>query len=881
MASRPVFLELWIGEAALSGVRELVLERRLGEPPRARVELRLPTPVAPAELVGQPARLLLGRTELEHQLDGVVTEARLSALELEGAYGAVLVIESRLALMRETVETRIFVGESTQQIVSTLLGEHGLGPERQRWSLATPCAPRDVVVQYRESALDFVRRLLEDEGIVLATDCDADGELALFFDTSSSVDTIEGDPELPFDPSGGLDASRDAIVRATEACAMSAGKVTLRDYDFARPSLEVSGVAEDEAHAELERYEAHVGPIDPKALEHWARVRLEAEAGTRHRLELDGVCLRLVPGRLLSLVGAPGELDGEHFIVEVRHHFDDREGQALVQTRAVVQPKGVPYRLERVAPRPSALGHDTAFVAAPKGSEVETIHCDEHARAKLRFRYDRSGRVYDDASAWVRVAQLQTAGSQILPRLDWEVVVEYLEADPDRPVITGRLYNGAIPPPYALPQGKTRTVLQSASTPGGKGRNEIRIEDAAGSEELAIRAQADQLVQVACDSVESIVSHFKHEIGGSLTSVVGGAETVKITSGTKVGSASETLVVAATREVTVDAVMGLSSKGTIETSIGGGLTAMIGSPLKGLIDLGSEVVAEAVHARAEEAVTAIQDKTSGAVDQLLGSVTTLAANAAGVSQAMAEAEGVAGLADALGASESLPRPSELGPWLTKSVGLDDALKNLGDGAMKKLGEALGREGAGGGGSSEANEAGPDGSLPANAAAAGACGPGHAILHALASYDEVVGGAKVIVAAGKVTTVVSGARTASIGAARVELTASDRVETAASKSETSAGRVVLASGAVAEVARGTNESTVGGAILEKVGGNAAVEAGGAVAMAGAFWKVDAKSAIVFECGGSSVTIASAGIEIKTPSLNLAAATIKLSKSGTER
>ncbi len=229
----------------------------------------------------------------------------------------------------------------------------------------------------------------------------------------------------------------------------------------------------------------------------------------------------------------------------------------------------------------------------------------------------------------------------------------------------------------------------------------------------------------------------------------------------------------------------------------------------------------------------------------------------------------------------MPDPSAMGPWASKALGVNDALGGLAQAAMSKVSEAMGTDGAGGGGEGQANEGGPDGAMPANAAAQGACGPGHAILHALATLDESYGGSKITLAAGKVTTVSGAARTIDVGAARIELCAGDRVESCASKTEEMVGRVILASGAIAEETSGAQDMTVGGAILEKVGGNALVQGAGAVKLASAFWKVDASASIVLKCGGSKVTIAGAGIEISTPALTLTAPTIKLPKSGTER
>ncbi len=875
MAKRPIFLALTIGDAALEGVRSVVIDRTLGKPARALITVLLPEPIPTSDLVGQPATVLLGREEVEQMLDGLVSEASMRLTELEGAFAVTLTVESRIGLLRHSVDHRTFIDMDVRAIVTAVLDEHGLLEDRQRWSLSESYENRSMTVQYEESALDFVSRLLEEEGITFVSSSDEDGELFEFFDKSSAQSPIEGDPGVAFERSAGLEAEADAFIVMNEGAKMTAGKVMLREYDFEKPALDLKGEAEAGAFTDLERYEAHVGPFDPTQLARWAKVRLEAEVGAQRRISLEGHCLRMTPGRVFELEDAPGDASGEYLVTAVRHSYALDAG-GFVRTSVTAQPKDVPYRQPLETKSPIAWGHDTAFIVAPEGSEVETIHTDEHGRVKVRFRWDRSDRVADDASAWMRVAQLQTAGSQVLPRIGWEVVVEYLEGDPDRPIVTGRLYNGAVPPPYALPEGRTRTALQSASTPGGNGRNEIRLEDAKGKEEVAISAQKNQTINVANDSTESVAVNSKREIGANLTVTVGGDEKISINSGVKSGAASEDLTVGGSRELTVDAVMGIGASGAIETSIGGSLTAMIGSPLKGLLDLAGEVAAEVVEAKAKEAVTAIQEKAQGKVDQLLGSVGDLTSKATGLSDAANSSMG-----QALQAAGAMPNPSGMGEWASKALGVNDALGGLAEAAMSKVKEATGSDGAGGGGESQANEGGPDGAMPANAAADGACGPGHSILHALATLDESYGGSKITLAAGKVTTVVGAARTIDVGAARIELTAGDRVESSASKTESMIGRVILASGDIAEETSGSQETTVGGAILEKVGGNATVEAGASLKLAGALWKVDASSAIVLKCGGSTVTIAGGGIAISTPTLTLTAPTIKLPKSGTER
>src|SRR5690606_15554660 len=201
--------------------------------------------------------------------------------------------------------------------------------------------------------------------------------------------------------------------------------------------------------------------------EHLAKVRLASLRADRRVLSAAGKCARIRAGALVTLEGAPLDLDGGWFVTRCRHELRPVEGGLALLTDAGLVPKDADYRLPQVTPRPEVRGPGVGFVVAPDGSETETVHTDEHGRVKVRFPWDRSGKTADDASCWMRVAQLQTSGSLMLPRIGWEVLVESTHGDPDRPMVTGRVYNGATKPPYALPEGKSRTSLQTSSSPGG------------------------------------------------------------------------------------------------------------------------------------------------------------------------------------------------------------------------------------------------------------------------------------------------------------------------------------------------------------------------------------------------------------------------------
>jgi len=229
-----------------------------------------------------------------------------------------------------------------------------------------------------------------------------------------------------------------------------------------------------------------------------AKVRLEEAVQAARTLEGEGVCPRLTPGYRFE-VDDDGTHAGEYVVVEVVHSGKQPETPGsrealgnLYRNSFKCMPAKVPFRPRRTTPLPHIPGLQTATVVGPGGEE---IHTDEHGRIKVQFHWDREGQRDDKASCWVRVGQAWGGpawGALYLPRMGQEVVVRFLEGNPDRPLIAGTVYNGSNPTPYALPDDKTKSTLKSASSLGSDGFNEFRIEDAAGEEEIFVHGQKDE-----------------------------------------------------------------------------------------------------------------------------------------------------------------------------------------------------------------------------------------------------------------------------------------------------------------------------------------------------------------------------------------------------
>ncbi|MEO7330840.1 MAG: type VI secretion system tip protein TssI/VgrG, partial [Minicystis sp.] len=784
-------------------------EHALGRPAEATVTVQLADYVDPEEMIGTDAELQFttGDEGILHVFAGIVEAVTIVGSTAVGS-GSVHHVRfhlcSKMALLGRCEGSEIFQELDVKAIVTKVLEEYGVPAGQQEWRLSGSYPKREYCVQYDESALSFVSRLLEEEGIYYHSERHDDGEHVVFEDDSESASPIEGEAELPFRQRSGMEIEKDAIYSIVERRRVVSGKFSLRDYDFERPKLDMSAEAESDVDTDLEVYDFPGLYVEPSEGKRLAQVRLEAEQAARSTLLVESDCTRLEIGRKLSIVEAlHDEINGSYVVTSVVHELG-YDGAATYNVTAELLPAAVKFRSPRVTPAPIIEGPQTATVVAPKGAPPQEIHTDEHGRCKVKFHWDLGPDLDDKASCWMRVGQLQTSGSMVLPRIDWEVVVEFLEGNPDRPIVTGRLYNGLYMPPYALPEGKTRTSLRTMSTPGGQGSNEIRFEDKAGAEEIMIRAQYDQTLTTANNKVTTIGNNQTRMVKVDSSVKVGADETVKITKGAQgtVGGA-QSLSVGGNRKVEVNAVIGLTVMGNSKTQVGGNHFEMDGNPLKALLALAAQKVAEVAQAVAAEAMGKIDAAVQSKVDQVMGPINGLQSQMQQIGAGMqAVADGDLGAAapliaqaaglpaspsEVLGGGESAPDAAEGGegggeeapPGVTAQLGIDSAVNHAIEhgtaSAAAALGSALGLDAGGGCSESGQNRTGPVGDVPGIDETDRATGPGHSTSKVAGKLDESVGSIKVVAALTGIHTNVAGNLTDSIGAARAELIMGNRAE----------------------------------------------------------------------------------------------------------
>jgi type VI secretion system secreted protein VgrG len=437
----------------------------------------------------------------------------------------------RLCRMRKS---RIFQEQTVPDIVKAVLGEAGV---EHRAVLSGSYTPREYCVQYRESDFDFISRLMEAEGIFYFFEHAEGSHMLVLGDGANAHTDLPGGAKLPLRHADKRAYDEEFISGMEQVHRLRPGAVMLRDFDFEKPTLDISATGtRAEGLAELELYDypgEYVAPSVGKVL---SRIRMEEKARGAQTCTGRSVCPRLAPGYLFA-VDNPGydTFNGEHRVEEVTHSGSqpDTLGSpealgGLYHNDFRSTAKGVPFRPPRVTPRPHIPGLQTATVTGPSGEE---IHTDKYGRIKVQFHWDREGKRDDRSSCWVRVGQAWGGlswGALYIPRIGQEVLVRFLEGNPDRPLIAGAVYNGENPTPYGLPADKTKSTLKSASSLGSNGFNEFRIEDAAGREELFVHAQKDEELMTENNKKQEVRRYEDLLVKKDSTITVEGNQTLRV-----------------------------------------------------------------------------------------------------------------------------------------------------------------------------------------------------------------------------------------------------------------------------------------------------------------------------------------------------------------
>lgn len=480
-----------------------------------------------SDVIGKPALLTLLSDLVPRFVHGLVSRfEQVNELNRYAIYHAVLV--PQVWRLRHRHDCRIFQDLKTQDILKKVLESAGIASDHFRFALSNSYEPRNYCVQYRESDWAFMSRLMEEDGIFYFFEHQADKHVLVMGDAPSACGPIVGLETLPFRRPSGMVVEEDHVHRFRFAEEIQPGTVSLRDFNFKKPDLSMQAQDKNEVDGDLEVYDYPGEYQDPgqgssakgKTL---SKLRLEEWQAARKQGHGESDCERLCPGYLFTLSEhSRADYNARYLLTSVGHyghqsHVLDEEspgGDLSYSNNFTCIAEKTPFRPPRTTPRPQVRGVQTAVVVGPKGEEIYT---DEFGRVKVQFHWDREGKRDERSSCWIRVSQVwagETWGGMFIPRIGQEVIVDFIEGDPDRPIITGRVYNGANQVPYPLPDEKTKSTLKSNTSLGGNGYNELRYEDKKGKEQIFMHAQRNMDVHVKNDSLENIL-HDRHQTIGS------------------------------------------------------------------------------------------------------------------------------------------------------------------------------------------------------------------------------------------------------------------------------------------------------------------------------------------------------------------------------
>ncbi len=534
-------------------------------------------------------------------------------------------------LLTRRVQSRIFQHQSVPEILKKVLTGFQVA-----YLLHGTVQPRDFCVQYRESDFAFASRLMEEEGIFYFFRHTADGCEMAVANTPQAHAVIADPSALIYDEVEGGEREEGRIFSWEKFQEVRSGKVTLWDHCFELPhkhleaeqkiqdAVEVGSVSHKLSLDGTDKLELYDYPgcyaqrfdgVDrgggerPSELEkifednrRTASLRMQEEAARAVSVRGSSTCRHMISGHKFTLE-RHFDADGEYVLTGVSHSASItaggyRSGGSVAfsyQNQFECIPVALPFRPARLTPRPTVQGTQTAVVVGPPGEEIFT---DKYSRVKVQFHWDRQGKYDADSSCWIRVATIWAGkgwGVIHIPRIGQEVVVDFLEGDPDQPIVIGSVYNADQMPPGELPKHGMVSGLISRTTPSGgpSNFNGIRADDTKAQEHLTIQAEYDETTLVKHDRKKTInndeTTHVKHDrtetvdnnetisVHGARTETVDKSESVSIGQSQTVSvSMNQTTTIGLVHTITVGALQAITVGASQAISVGGSQAVTVG-----------------------------------------------------------------------------------------------------------------------------------------------------------------------------------------------------------------------------------------------------------------------------------------------------------------
>jgi len=478
------------------------------------------------DIVGQQVtiRVLLTDGSSERYFNGYVSRFAQSG---SGAQFTTYQMEvvPWLWFLTRSADCRIFQNETIPDIIQEVFKVDGYTDFRM--STTGSYQPLEYCVQYRETDFNFVSRLMEQYGIFYYFEHEKGKHTMVLCDSSSAHQPCPNQTSASYNQTGGDLDSEDVITAWHMEQELRTGKYSLTDYNFETPKTSLMAdeptVVEVGGNTKFELYDYPGDHLTPSQGTTVAKLRMQEEEAVGVVITASSLCRAFTSGYKFDLKDHPrDDMNASYVITDVQHVAtvgsytqEESKSPAHYSNQFTCIPSGVPFRPARITPKPFVQGPQTAVVVGKSGEE---IWVDKYGRIKVQFYWDRLGQQDENSSCWIRVSQPWGGkgwGAMWIPRMGQEVVVSFIEGDPDRPLITGRVYNADQTVPYTLPEHQTVSTFMSRSTKGGDtaNYNEIRFEDKKGEEQIFINAERDKDERVEVDSREFVGNNRHLSVG--------------------------------------------------------------------------------------------------------------------------------------------------------------------------------------------------------------------------------------------------------------------------------------------------------------------------------------------------------------------------------
>lgn len=466
--------------------------------------------IDPAEIVGKNVTLsLLDADDQPRYLNGYVSRfAAAGRGDRASMYHAEVV--PWLWFLTRRSDCRIFQGKTVPQIIEEVFRHIGF-TDFEFAQLKGPFEKREYTVQYGETDFNFVSRLMEHEGIFYFFRHEASRHVMVLSDNNGAYKPCKN-AQVRYSGSQAFAEIDNDLTAWEHLYEFRSGQVAFADYNFETPQAPVPSkertLVQLSGNSALELFDYPGDFLDKGGADRRARIRMQEEEVPHNLVRGGSKCRSFGPGATFTVAShSVSEEEGKAYVITAVRH--SASAGSYVTSDSTPEgyhnefeciPADTVYRPTRETPRALVRGPQTAKVVGPPGEE---IHVDKYGRVKVQFPWDRYGKSDDVSSCWIRVAQEwagQGWGAMHIPRIGQEVIVDFLEGDPDRPIITGRVYNAEQTPPYKLPDNKHFSGLKTNSTKGGAGFNELRFDDTKGEEQIFIHGEKNLDIRIKNDA---------------------------------------------------------------------------------------------------------------------------------------------------------------------------------------------------------------------------------------------------------------------------------------------------------------------------------------------------------------------------------------------